>query len=314
MNAWNLDMAGLEVEISSRHPLTALNADQFQLFRSAGKKKGIRVFFHSIEKKELTGRRLDPERDPLLSRAGRRGTRSPLLRSVHVQELLAAAGSHTDRLFVEMLPESLSVLDFKNNRADFFFMPGSGSTPAKRWLGPALLAPFLPRFDALLLHASAIVRHGRAAVFLAPDEGGKTTAVRLSPEGTILGDDQIMVRRFKNRFQVSGTPWGLHIHGQALAPLAGLFLLEKADRFALAPLAARELAPWIWDELKDSLFILPKPLKKKAFALICAIAAAVPAWRMSFPKDHIDWEAIDRTTSACEEQLRTRASRSVSRG
>ncbi len=144
------------------------------------------------------------------------------------------------------------------------------------------------------MHASAVARQGKAAVFLAPDEGGKTTAVRLSPSGAILSDDQVLVRRDKKGFRVSGTPWGLYVDAKVQAPLGGLFLLEKASRFALAPLATHDLVPHIWEEIKNSLSILPKPLKNKAFGIICDIAAALPVYTLSFARGHIDWEAIDR--------------------
>lgn len=158
-----------------------------------------------------------------------------------------------------------------------------------------MLGLFLPSFNACLLHASAIARQGRAAVFLAPDEGGKTTAVRLSPNGTILGDDQVLVRRVRGMFRVWGTPWGLHVDARASAPLAGLFLLKKGERFSLAPLPARELIPFIWGEIHNPLAILPKPLKQKAFNILCDIARSVPCWTLSFPKGHIDWVAVDRS-------------------
>jgi hypothetical protein len=298
MNTWKLDMAGLAVEIRFPQFLVMVNAEQFQSFRSAASKKNIRVHVHLIRNSKLTGRRLDLESHPLLSKAGRRGTSSPLLRSGKIRGRLAEAALHGDQLFIEILPESLTILDFKSNRADFYFRSGSRSGPERKRIGSAMLAPFLPNFDACMLHASAIVRQGRAAVFLAPDEGGKTTAVRLSPSGAILGDDQVIVRRFQGGFLVSGTPWGLHFDGRAQAPLGGLFMLEKADHFSLAPLTAHELVPRIWEEIKNPLSILPRPLKKKAFAFLCEIAAAVPAYRLSFAGEHIDWPVIDRAMPA----------------
>jgi hypothetical protein len=188
----------------------------------------------------------------------------------------------------------MSILDFHDDRADFYFLDRPGRQLARRWFGPALLAPFLPGFDALLLHASAIVRHGRTAVFLAPDEGGKTTAVRLATDGAVLGDDQVLLRRTRGRFQVWGTPWGLHVNAKEHAALAGLFLLKKADGFNLESMPALDLVPHVWEEIKDPLSLLPKPSIKKAFELVCAIAAAAPAWKMSFAKSRIDWEAVDR--------------------
>ena len=301
---WALNIAGLTINIRSELDIAFLNSERFLPFQTTSKKKEIFIFFHLIGSKDLTGPPLDPDSEPLLVKAGRRGTDSPLLRSKHVKARLHHARDHTDLLFVEIFPEALSILDFKSNRADFYYSPGSTPELEKRLIGPAMLAPFLPKFDACLLHASAIVRHGRTAVFLAPDEGGKTTAVRLSPSGTILCDDQVLVRRFPEGCRVSGTPWGLHVNAKVQPPLGGLFLLEKASRFALAPLATRDLVPPIWGEIKNSLSILPKPLKKKAFAIICEIVAAVPAWRMSFPKKHIDWEKIDQAMNKEVEGLK----------
>lgn len=222
------------------------------------------------------------------------GDGSLLMRSPQFQARLDEIRGHLPWLAIETHEGAVTILDFKQNRSDMFFSPEFADELAFRGTGPAMLAPFLPNFNSCLLHASAVTRRGRTAVFLAPDEGGKTTAARLAPEGTIMSDDQVLVQRGRNGFLVSGTPWGLHADAKTQAPLGGLFILSKADGFALEPLPVRELASQIWLEVKDPLSILPKPLKKKAFAIICAIAAAVPAWRMSFTKAHIDWQAIDK--------------------
>jgi len=215
-------------------------------------------------------------------------------RSPQLNACLQQARKNPEWSAIEMNAGAVTILDFKKNRANIFFNREFVNELGVHGIGPAMLAPFLPNFEACLLHASAIVRHGRTAIFLAADEGGKTTAARLSPDGTILGDDQVLVQRGLDGFQVSGTPWGLHMDGKLRAPLAGLFLLEKARRFSLVPLRARELLPHLWQEAKALLAILPKPLKIKAFDILSELATAVPAARMSFPKHFIDWEAIDK--------------------
>lgn len=189
--------------------------------------------------------------------------------------------------------DAVTVLDFKTNSGRVEIGSGFVAHMQATSVGPAILAPFLPSLDACLLHASAIIRDGRAAVFLAPDEGGKTTAVRLASSGTILCDDQVIVRRRRKRFHVWGTPWGLHVNATAHAPLAGLFLLKKAKRFSLTHLPAHRLVPFIWQEIKAQLSILPKPLKTKAFRILCDITASAPAWTLAFPKNHIDWQQVD---------------------
>ncbi len=193
----------------------------------------------------------------------------------------------------EIREGALTRIDLDRNRLWQFFDSAGAGRLARHGLGPAMLALFLPRFNALMLHASAIVRNGRAAVFLAPDEGGKTTAVRLAPSGAILGDDQVIVRRRRGTFHAWGTPWGLYVNAREHAPLAGLFLLKKAKRFSLTPLPARSIVPFIWEEIKGPLAILPKPSKKRAFNTLCDIAEETPAWTLAFPKHHIDWQEVD---------------------
>jgi hypothetical protein len=293
LHALDLTIAGLGIAIRS-----VLRADpredvRFRPFH-APKRNSVLIATHQIEPGDLIADKPDPEIDERLAPAGRRGVSSSLLRSMMVIERLDEAKGHTESLFVEMHPSRMTILDFHSGRGDFYFLSRKGRPLRCRWIGPAMLAPFLPRFDAIMLHASAIVRHGKAAVFLAPDEGGKTTAARLCPLGLILCDDQVIVRRSRGRFRAWGSPWGLHVDAKENAPLAGLFLLKKAKRFSLEPLPARELIPFIWGEIENSLSILPKPLKKKAFGIVCDIVAAAPAWTLSFAKDHIDWEQVDR--------------------
>ena len=197
-------------------------------------------------------------------------------------------------LAIEIHHGAITILDFKENRAEMFLSRKFSDELDRHGIGPAMLSPFLANFDACLLHASAIVHQGRAAVFIAPDAGGKTTASSLAPNGSVIGDDQILLRRISGGFQVSGTPWGLQIDSNLRAPLAGLFILEKAQKFSLAPITSADLVSCLWQEGKDLLSILPKPLKSKAFEIWCDLAAAVPAAKLSFPRDHIDWEALER--------------------
>lgn len=190
--------------------------------------------------------------------------------------------------------DSSCLLDFDAQRADISVIQSKAPFLRNHIISPHFLAPFLPGFQALMLHASAIVRRGRTAVFLALDEGGKSTAARLSPKGIILGDDQIIVRRNGKGFCVFGTPWGLYSYAGAGAPLSGLFLLKKATTFSLAPLETKQLIPFIWKEIQRPLAILPNPLKKKAFSLVCDLVDTVPTWEMAFPRDFIDWNTVDR--------------------
>jgi len=267
-NRLTLAIGGLAIQIRAANTLPWLRSDNLESFQIAARRADITWTYLTV---------------------------NPLPGSPRIKALLHHAREHAERYAVEANAQAVTILDFKKKRADIYISPEFAPEAASRRIGPAMLAPFLPGFEACLLHASAVVRGGRTAVFLAPDEGGKTTAALLSPEGAILSDDQVLVRRFPEGFRVAGTPWGLHFDAKLQAPLSGFYLLEKGRDFSLTPLSARALVPYIWEEARDSLSILPTAQKKKAFTLICAMAASVQAWKLSFAKGYIDWQAIDET-------------------
>jgi hypothetical protein len=286
-------IGGLNIVIRSPQNQLFINDKRFDPFRGDTAAADICWDYQIILPADLILPPLDPEKDPQLARAYCIGRESPLLAATQVKARLEQAREHADQLVVEMHQEAVTILDFSTHRADMFFNPDFGMQLRQHGIGPAMLAPFMPHFSAMLLHASAIVRNGKTALFLAPDEGGKTTAARLSPDGIILCDDQVLVRQTHQGFQASGTPWGLYRNSKLQAPLCGLFLLEKSRHFAIDPLKPTELRRYLWEEHKNQLAILPMPLQSKASEIAIAISNSAPTWKLSFSKDAIDWEAID---------------------
>ncbi len=262
----------------------------FRFFRTPGRPR-LRFVFHRIP--AARAQRASRNFLPLQELAARSGTASPLLASRRIRERLRRVRIDPSWTALELKKNAVTILDFGRLRADLFRSEPKEGVREAFGFGPAMLGLFLPAIDACLLHAAAIVRDGKAAVMLAADEGGKTTAVRLAPSGIILGDDQVIVMRDQGRFLVWGTPWGLHCTAGTHAPLAGLFLLKKARRFQLKSLSQRELAAAIKLETAGSLTILPRELRRKAGAIIDDLVASAPAWVLAFPKGHIDWREID---------------------
>lgn len=287
-------IGGLNITIRSPQNRLFLNDKRFDPFRDDASAADICWDYQMVRSADLILPPLDPEHDPLLARAWRIGSASPLLAATQVQARLEQTKEHVDWLVVEMHQGAVTILDFSSHRADMFFAPDFGRQLEQHGIGPAMLAPFLPKFDACLLHASAVVRNGRTAVFLAPDEGGKSTAVRLSLDGTILSDDQVLVRRVGESFHAWGTPWGLVSSSKTQTALGGFFLLQKAQAFSLQTLDPALLSDYLRQEHDNPLKILPEPLKQKAYSNFTALSRQVPAWKMSFAKDFIDWKAIDR--------------------
>lgn len=92
----------------------------------------------------------------------------------------------------------------------------------------------LRQYDGMLLHAVAVCLHNKAYLLVAPSGVGKTTHARLWLEhipGTyILNGDKPFLRCTGGEIRVYGSPWqGKEDLGiNASAPLAGIFLLERA--------------------------------------------------------------------------------------
>lgn len=71
------------------------------------------------------------------------------------------------------------------------------------------------------------------------------------------------------------------------------FLLEKAPDFELIPIKPRDVLQFLWDEHIHSWCILPRHLKTQTFEILYNACHQAPAFRMRFPKDYLDWDAID---------------------
>jgi hypothetical protein len=163
-----------------------------------------------------------------------------------------------------------------------------------------IFSSFLPTFSALLFHSAGVIRKGKAAIFLAPDGGGKTTVVNHATDTPILSDDQVIFRKEDDTVVAHGTPLGAMSSGPCKAGLGGLFLLKKASRFELTPLKPTELVQYLWAEHRNYMFSFPKRLKTEFFRILSDVCYSAPAFRMHFSKDHVDWDAIDFAMEKCD--------------
>jgi len=69
--------------------------------------------------------------------------------------------------------------------------------------------------------------------------------------------------------------------------------LEKASSFQIQPVSPSEVVQYLWAEHHNYTFFLPKHLKQWAFRFICDLCYRLPIYLMRFPRDHVDWNAID---------------------
>ncbi|MGB2963633.1 MAG: hypothetical protein WBB69_06570 [Anaerolineales bacterium] len=220
----------------------------------------------------------------------------PLLRSPLVKERLDACLNHPEQIGLILHVFSIVIFDYRLHRIDLFYRSDQSwvfeNIPMDNGFR-RMFTSCLPSFSALMLHSSGVVHGGRAALFLAPDAGGKSTTLKNLYDGVILCDDQNILRKEGDTFIVHSTPWGAINGGQQQAQLGGFFLLEKAPSFELIRLKPQDVFLFLWEEHMHVWLRLPKSLRIKAFELLYEACSRVPCYRMCFPKDYVDWDAID---------------------
>jgi len=224
--------------------------------------------------------------------------RLALLQSPVVRARLQPGLDGVEEMQVFNYLDGLTVWSHTHNTVDYFYPKGGGRLPHDPEARVAfnlrhVFAMFLPQFSAVMVHSSGVVRNQRAALFLAPDAGGKSTVLEHATEGLLLNDDQVIVRREGGGFVAHSTPFGAMNSGPCQARLGALFSLHKAPRFTLRPMRPADLMQKHWGDRDNFASLLPKHLKTQAFDLFYDICHQVPTYQMSFPKDHVDWDAID---------------------
>jgi hypothetical protein len=221
----------------------------------------------------------------------------PFFCSPRVQAALKVISDHPDEVVLraqfnrDETEFALVVYDFASRVVDYFLLtkdPGD----AIRFYIPLTFAPLMPLFSAVQVHCAGVIRQSKAALFLAPNAGGKTTTATSAHGLAILSDDQVVLRQKAGEFMVYGTPWGKHTSPRK-ALLGGLFILEKSDHFELAPCQPLEVVDLLQQEQRAMLERLPVKYQHTAIVLLWQACRRVPTYRMRFTLAGPDWDAID---------------------
>lgn len=218
---------------------------------------------------------------------------SPFLGLDEVRTRLKESLLFSGEVSLELLENHLSVLNFRTPVLDVFHRPELSSDTLFNYQGERFLAPFLAQFEGIILHSSCVVRKGRAAVFLGYDGAGKTTVAQSSREGSVLCDDQVILKRIEGQYRAYGTFWGRMFQAHGQAPVGALFFLEQSNHFSLTPLPPLSVMKYLWTEYPY--YHRPLPLKhcSQAFDLMLDLSHRVPSYLMRFGLDAVDWDEID---------------------
>lgn len=158
-----------------------------------------------------------------------------------------------------------------------------------------LTASFVLEEGGFLLHASGVVRRGRAYVFFGPSGSGKTTVAALSTGDSVLSDDLTLVVPRNGGYEAAGIPFGMRHHRvpetRASFPIASFNRLLKSQHVSRQPLTgARALA-----ELCGCLpFVMQETCQvERAMEVAGRAAARVPVYRLQFRRDDTFWTVVE---------------------
>lgn len=277
-------IAGIVFETVSNEPIPGLDSEPFLRFSVMNRKPDVRHFFWKVDS----------------SREGcGAGATRPILGSSRTIRPLGLADAGVPRV-----GEHWAMMrDDVRNGLEIQYLGDAGKANLPGQKGTEffiaanirqIFSSFLPRFSAILLHSSGVIRGDKCAIFVAPNEGGKTTVARLGEGSPVLSGDHVILREEGGEFVAYATPLGGMTSGPCRARVGGLFVLRKADVFGLAPFSPIELLQNLWAEHRNYTFLLPGDLRRRAFELLSDLCRRTVLREMQFPREFVDWVEIER--------------------
>ncbi len=148
--------------------------------------------------------------------------------------------------------------------------------------------------NATVLHSAAIAYRGRAVLFSAPSETGKSTHTRLwkqfySDDVILFNDDTPIIRSEAHGLYAYGTPWSgkTEINENICAPLHGIVFLKQAKENAIRRVHTIEAAVQLVNETRKPVFA---SLMEQHMDVINNIIVNTPIYELSC---NISKEAVD---------------------
>lgn len=187
-------------------------------------------------------------------------------------------------------PETRSIESFRVIPSDFDLSPNTLLVPA--------LQPALASRGSLLVHAAGVDLGGVAAIVTGPSGAGKSTAAHLLG-GHVLSDDMVLLGGIGNRPEVFSTPLGRVTDGPRHRRLGGVLFPKKAASFQLTALSRKEASLQFFAEHSSYMVAGTfDSLQRAILDLTSRLFDDVPAFAMSFSKEHLDSKAVSAVISS----------------
>ena len=189
-------------------------------------------------------------------------------------------------------PDYAGYLDLKNDQA---VLTLSSSTPIEDvdYFLRVIYAVLAFESGGLLLHAAAVVRNGRAYVFLGHSGSGKTTVARLSTGYQVLNDDLIILQPDRERWTTYGTPFWNPTQVKPTrqqAPLAMLLQLVKDKQVHLTALGLTRAVA----EMVANVPVISADTSRgsRVVQRCLSIVKSAPGYSLHFLPDPSFWQVI----------------------
>jgi len=280
--------------------IPSINKEPFSKFHIDSIVPDVSLKFHKVTKKDLNMPLPSGEEKMLLQSntygwAGR--LNNPILCSPIVRSKLQECIKKNENVKIQLYYNMVIIYHFDYIKIDLFYSSIESQQSSESYVTGSIspiFSFFLPLFSGILLHASGVIRNDRAAVFIGASGAGKSTIVDNSINLPILNDDQVILRKKNNFVSAYSTPLAKKTTGPCQARLGGMFMLRKDTKFKLVPLKPHYLLQCLWTAYSENNEHFYKNLKQRIFSLIYDICYNYPVYYMHFPKDYVDWDAIDR--------------------
>ncbi len=305
-------IAGITFRMESEIQNPYFEQDLFEQFRVDDVRPDVCFRMRQLNSQDLKLPPLDKEERELVSHCI--GFRqcwldSPEFCSPEVRTILCDCLVQPEMVKIEIVRtgmfNGLFICNFATNNMDYFYPPEN----RRRLTGlhmvivfRNLLSRFLVNFSGVMIHSSGVIHNDAAALFLASDGGGKTTALKSSKEMPILNDDQIILRKEGNIVFAHGTPFGQISNGPNRGKVGGFFLLEKASCFDLNQVRLKDVFQFLWNEHLHRWHSLTRSNRIRTFDIVHEACSQALLFKMKFSANYVNWAeiqtAMERNTGA----------------
>ncbi|MFH1663975.1 MAG: hypothetical protein ABH986_04170 [archaeon] len=160
------------------------------------------------------------------------------------------------------------------------------------------IAIYLNDFKGNIIHSSAMAKNGKGFLFSGKDEGGKTTVLRLCPEGIELGDDLNFLFKKGKKFFIQSFPLvldpiNINKHSAKHFELKAIFMINKSKKLKLKKATKiQSMIKLIENDIQGTCKFQNIKTKQR-LSLYEELLSSVPVFFLHFPIQQNLWKKIE---------------------